>query len=437
MAIRLLLLWGISLGFLAGCEPEVQEVSEVTASPEDLPQDVPPVNVEETDWPWWRGNSRIGLAGDQQIPTEWGPTTNILWKTAVPGRGHASPTVVGDRIFLATADEDQQTQSVLAYDRATGNPLWTKEVHSGKLPDKGHQKSTHASATLASDGERVFAVFLNGEHLHATALDFEGEIVWQEILGSFHPKFGYAASPAIYKSLVIFAADNEGGGYLTALNRATGELVWRIKRPTAASFSTPVVAEIDGKDLLVIAGCKQVAAYDPATGIQLWSVDGTAGTAVGSVIWEGNKVIASGGYPERDTVCVNASTGEAVWHVRDHVYVPSLLIHEGYVYAVNDKGIGFCWSLADGQEQWKQRIGGNFSSSPVLVGENILITDEGGTTVVFAANPDSFKLVSKNKLGDETFASPVVVGDRLYIRTAHRDGGRQEVLYCIGEFEDL
>lgn len=437
MAIRLLLLWGFSLGFLAGCGPEVQDVSEVTPPGGELPQDVPPVNVAETDWPWWRGSSRIGHAGDQQVPTEWGPTTNVLWKTDVPGRGHASPTIVGDRIFLATADEDKQTQSVLAYDRATGQELWQTEVHTGDLPDKGHPKSTHASATLASDGERVFAVFLNGGDLHATALDFQGEIVWQETLGSFHPKFGYAASPAIYKSVVIFAADNEGGGYLSALNRATGELVWRVQRPADASFSTPVVAEIDGRDLLLLAGCKQVVAYDPSTGVKIWEVDGTAGTAVGTAVWEGNKVVASGGYPEHDTVCINASTGEAIWHGRDHLYVPSLLVHKGFIYAIDDDGVGFCWNLEDGKEQWRHRVRGKFSSSPVLVGDNILITDESGTTVVFEANPDSFNLISKNQLGDEAFASPVVVGDRIYLRTAHRDGGRQEVLYCIGNSEKL
>jgi len=439
MAIRLLLFWGVSLGLLAGCgrKVEVREVSEVTPASGQVPDDVPPVNVAETDWPWWRGSSQIGLAGDQQIPTEWGAQTNVLWKTDVPGRGHASPTVVGDRVFLATADEEKQTQSVLAYDRATGAELWRKEVHSGKLPEKGHPKASFASSTIAGDGERVFAVFLNDGQLRATALDPDGKVVWQEALGHFAPKFGYAASPAIYKSLVIFAGDNEGGGYLAALNRATGELVWRVKRPNDASFSTPVIARIDGRDLLVIAGCQQVMAYDPTNGEKIWAVDGTAGTAVGTAVWEGNRVVASGGYPEEDTVCVDASSGEALWHVRDHVYVPSLLVHDGYVYAVDDKGIGFCWSLEDGQEQWKKRIGGNFSSSPVLAGKNILITDEAGTTVVFEANPNAFKLVSKNKLGDEAFASPVVVGDRIYLRTAHRDGGRQEVLYCIGKSKPL
>ena len=109
MAIRLLVLWGISLGLLAGCGPEVQEVKPASG---DLPQDVPPINLSETDWPWWRGSSRIGIAGDQRIPTEWGTTTHVLWKSEIPGRGHASPTVVGDGIYLATADEDQQTQSV-------------------------------------------------------------------------------------------------------------------------------------------------------------------------------------------------------------------------------------------------------------------------------------------------------------------------------------
>ncbi|MBD3674189.1 MAG: PQQ-binding-like beta-propeller repeat protein [Planctomycetaceae bacterium] len=441
MPARLYFLMLVSLVLLAGCKPgpEVKEVEAVTAAEADLPQDVPPISIGENDWPWWRGVSQTGIVGSEDIPTEWGPETNVVWKTEIPGRGHASPTIVGDRIYLATADERAETQSVLAYDKLTGEEVWQTELHSGGLTGKEgmHPKSSHASSTIACDGERLFAIFLNNDRLHATALDLEGEIVWQETVGDFSPKFGYAPSPVLYESLVIFAADNWGGGYISAHNRLTGELVWRIKRPAVSTYSTPVIVEQDEMDLMVISGCEMVAAYDPLTGTDLWSTPGTAEATVGTPIWEENKIVASGGYPDKDTICLNAETGEALWHVKDHIYVPSMVVKEGYVYAVTDKGIGFCWSLNDGKEQWKARIGGNFSASPVIAGDKILITDEQGTTVVFEANPEEYVEISKNKLGDSAFATPTVVGNRIYLRTTFFNGGKQEMLYCIGNSEEL
>ncbi|MDG2390144.1 MAG: PQQ-binding-like beta-propeller repeat protein [Planctomycetaceae bacterium] len=438
MSIRLFV---VGLMLLAGCgrNVEVNEVTEVTASEDSLPKNVPAISVTENDWPWWRGTSQTGVVTDQEIPTEWGPETNVVWKTEIPGHGHASPTIVGDHIFLATADEKAETQSVLAYDRETGKSLWMKQLHSGGLTGKEgmHQKSSHASSTIASDGERVFAIFLNNDQLHATALDFKGEIVWQETIGAFSPKFGYAPSPILYESLVIFAADNWGGGYLSAHNRLTGELVWRIKRPATSTYSTPVIVERDHQDLIVISGCEKVAAFNPLTGEEIWTTNGTAEATVGTTIWEGNKIIASGGYPGKNTICINAETGAEIWHVKDHVYVPSLAVKDGYVYTVDDDGIAFCWSVEDGKEQWKKRIGGNFSSSPVIVDDKVMITNEEGTTVVFEANPAAFKLISKNTLGEEAFASPVVIGNHIYLRHADRGGNRQETLYCIGQVEEL
>src|SRR5262249_37574226 len=133
------------------------------------------VQIDANDWPWWRGPSRNGIAAKQKVPIEWSETKNVVWKTPVPGRGHASPIVVGARIFLETADEKGKTQSVLCYDRATGTELWRKELHKDGFDGRWHGKNTRASSTLASDGERVFAVFYNEGAVWATALDFDGK----------------------------------------------------------------------------------------------------------------------------------------------------------------------------------------------------------------------------------------------------------------------
>ncbi|HSG71137.1 MAG TPA: PQQ-binding-like beta-propeller repeat protein [Planctomycetaceae bacterium] len=425
------------LTLVSGCgrevvETDIQEIKPVSL--EDL-KNVEPVSIADNDWPWWRGPARNGIAPAQNVPTEWDESTNVIWKTDLPGRGHSSPTIVGNQIFLATALEDKQVQSVVSFNRETGDRLWQTDLHTGNFPasNQMHKKSSHASCTLASDGRRVFVAFLNAGKIHATALDFDGNKLWQTELGGFSPKFGYAPSPVVHEGLVIFAADNEGGGYLAGLNRENGEIVWRTKRPAVSTYASPVVADVGGRSQLLICGGNTIKGYDPLRGEELWSVDGTAEGTVGTMVWDNDLVVASGGYPQKETVCVNAATGDVVWRSRDHLYVPSLLAHAGYVYGVNDDGIAICWNIADGKQRWKSRLGGSFSSSPVLAGENIFINDENGTTSVFKANPEKFELVSKNQLGNQFFASPAIVGNRIYLRGAFGDGSsRQEVLYCIG-----
>ncbi|MGE3809202.1 MAG: PQQ-binding-like beta-propeller repeat protein, partial [Gemmataceae bacterium] len=186
------------------------------------------LRIGPDDWPWWRGPNRNAVARVQKVPTTWSETKNIVWKAAVPGRGHGSPIVVGSRVFLESADEQKQTQFVLCYDRATGKQLWQKQLHAGGFDGRFHKKNTRASSTLACDGERVFAPFYNAGALWLTALDLEGKQLWQKKLGNFVSHWGYSASPCLYQSLVIVAGDHkgEGGGYLVALDRQSGAEKW-------------------------------------------------------------------------------------------------------------------------------------------------------------------------------------------------------------------
>ena len=233
--------------------------------------------------------------------------------------------------------------------------------------------------------------------------------------------------------MLIVAADNPGGGWLAALNRDTGETVWLKKRPAIATYASPIVFDVGGRDQLIIAGCDQVVSYDPNTGEQIWSVDGTTEACVGTVVRYGDLVYATGGYPGQETICIDAGTGKVVWRNDKKSYVPSLLQYDGYLYVVDDSGIAICWNAETGEEQWKQRIGGNFSASPILVGKNIIAIDESGKATVFKADPQGFERVAEQQLGDEAFATPSVSANRLYLRVAQRDGDmRQEVLYCIG-----
>jgi outer membrane protein assembly factor BamB len=392
-----------------------------------------------TDWPWWRGPWRNGVATSREaVPTSWSATENVKWKTPVPGRGHSSPIVVGDRVFMATADEASQVQSVLALDRASGKSLWKVDVSQGGFPKNNHSKNTEASSTLACDGERLFGAFFHHETIEAVALDLAGKPVWRKTAGKYNPRkyeYGYAASPLIYQDLVIFIGEFDGDSFLAAFDRATGAEKWRTKRPHNISFSSPVVAKVAGRDQLFISGANQIVSYDPATGKPLWSTAGTTDATCGTMIWEGDLVFASGGYPKSETISIKADgSSEVVWKNNQKCYEQSMLVHDGYIYAFTDQGVMNCWRSADGKEMWVQRLRGPVSASPVLAGGNIYWTNERGTTYVFRPNPEKFDRVAENQLGEEGFASPAVGAGQLFLRTSVTENGkRQEYLYCIAK----
>ena len=397
------------------------------------------LKARKGDWPWWRGPSGNGIAAaGQKPPVSWSESNNIVWKNAVPGRGHASPTVVGNRIFLCTADDKELTQSILCYDRKTGKRLWAKLINKGAFPGRINRKNTHASPSVASDGKKIYATFLNNDRLQAVALDFNGKKVWEHDCGLFKPnqyKNGYASSPFLYGKLVIVAGDFDGKGYLTAVNQETGKEVWKTNRPARVNYASPVVAPVNGRHQLLISGCDMVAGYDPLTGKQIWKSSATTMATAGTMVWHKNLVFASGGYPDAETACVKADgSGEVVWRNNQKCYEQSLISYKGYIYAMTDRGIVFCWNAMTGKEQWRKRLQGPISASPVVANDNLYITNERGTTWVIKTNPKQYQLVAKNQLGTDAFASIAICGSQIYMRVAKRVGGeRQETLYCIGK----
>jgi len=358
----------------------------------------------------------------------------VEWKADVPGRGHSSPIVVGDRVFLATADETGKTQSVLAFRRINGEPLWNQQISSGGFPDRIHSRNTHASPTVACDGERVFITFFHHDTLQTTALTLNGEPVWQTIVATSRSRpyeYGYAPSPVLYQKLVIIAGECDNDSYIAALDRETGAEVWKTQRPKNITYSTPAIAHLNGRDQLFLSGADQVASYDPTTGKELWSTPGVAAATCGTAVWDGNLIFASGGYPKSETIAVRADGTGAVWKNSQKCYEQSMLAHDGYIYALTDNGIYLCWKAADGQEMWKKRLKGPVSASPIFAGGHIYQANEGGTVYVIKPNPKEFELVAENVLGDESMASPAVSGKQLFLRVASNKGKRQETLYCL------
>jgi len=443
--VHLLLGDGRSIALSSGqlSKADQQFVRELLAARRNQPEaettEVAAAAGDAGEWLAWRGPNGNGTAAEGPAPvTSWSETENILWRTPVPGRGHSSPTIVGNLIVLTTANEQNQSQAVVAFDRATGKQLWLTEVNRGGFAPKIHNKNTHATPTVASDGEKLFAAFNNHGKAQLTALDLTGKRLWQTDAGPFVPQkyeFGYAPSPLVYERLVITCADFEQG-WLAAFDKASGKEVWRTQRPRNPSYSSPIVANLAGRDQLLLTGAEQVASYDPKTGRLNWTTSVLAPATCGTVVWDEGVIYASGGYPKPETAAVAADgSGRVLWTNNEKCYEQSLLVTGGYVYAVNDKGIAFCWRAHDGEEMWKTRlVGGEVSASPTLAGGNIYQVNERGTVYVYKATPDGYQELAKNQLGDEAFASPTIVDGKIYIRYADRSSGpREEYLVCIGE----
>ncbi len=391
----------------------------------------------QTDWATWRGPMGNGIApGPQKPPTEWSAQKNIIWKAKVPGKGHASPTIVGNKIYLATADNQKEIQSVVCFDRVTGKQLWNKEVSRGDFNPRIYNTNTHASSSVASDGKNLFVVFNNNDNIQITAMDLDGKIVWQKAAARFDQRFpfGYGASPILNGDSVMVTSESKTNSGIFGFNRKTGKPTIRIERPKSSSYSSPVIAEVAGKKQLLISGQRSVTSYDPETGKQNWSTPCRWDVTCGTMVWNDELVFASGGYPVPYTVAIKADgSGTKVWENNQKCYEQSMIVVGDYLYGLTDNGVCYCWAAADGKEMWKGRMQGPVSASPVLAGGNLYFTSEKGSTFVVKPDPDSFQLLATNKLGDSTYGTPSIVDGKIYTRVAIFEGStRQEYLYCIG-----
>jgi len=270
--------------------------------------------VPDANWPQWRGPQGLAVSSDTDLPTQWSPTTNISWKTAIPGRGHSSPTVWGDRIFLTTSVRGSQvpgrkapvhlgfdflpgyvhpdatdvdyrhTLKVLAINAATGRIAWERTAYDGLMFDDRHRKNTFASPTIATDGRLVFAFF---ESLGLYAYDFAGRLQWRADVGPIiKAGLGPGTSPVIHEDLVIVLCDQEmgTGSFIAAFDRATGRQRWRTERANRRSWATPLLVRAGARTELVTSGAESVIAYDPATGHELWRANGTQSHPIPSAV---------------------------------------------------------------------------------------------------------------------------------------------------------
>ncbi len=391
---------------------------------------------EPDQWARWRGPQGDGTAPAQKPVTTWDQSSNVLWKSKISGKGHSSPIVTTEKIFLTTSDEAQGTQSVLCYTRSAGDLLWSKVVNKGALPTKIHQKNTHASPTIAINGDLVFALFQNHEEQKVTALrSDDGEVVWEQTLGTYvglYP-FGVGASPILYGDLLIVPHENEEHSKIFGLDVHTGEKRWAARRQHT-NYSTPVVANVGGKDQLFISGQSSVTSFDPRTGKKNWSVPARWKVTCGTMVWDADRVYASGGYPVQQTIAVAGDGSKQIWDAPIKAYEQSMIVVGNHLYSLSDRGVIYCFEGATGNVAWKQRFEGPVSASPVFANGLIYFTAESGKTIVVKASPEKFESVATNQLGTSAFASFALVDHKIITRVGDDStGAYQEWLYCLGE----
>ncbi len=393
-------------------------------------------DADAENWPCWRGPRGDGTSHESGSPTKWDGQAmqNIDWRVPVPGVGHASPIVWGDRIFLVTCMEDNQDRNLLCLDRASGKTLWTQTVVRSPL-EKKHRLNSYASSTPATDGRQVYATFLDEDHMVVAAYDMQGNQRWLVRPGEFYSRHGYCSSVLLFEDLVLVNGDHDGDAYLVALDRETGETVWKTPRENKTrSDCAPIIRQIDGRTQMIRSGSKCVASYDPRDGSRHWIIDGPTEQFVASLVYNGELLFMTAGFPEFHIMAIrpdghgNVTDSAVVWHTQKGCsYVPSPIVGGGgkYFLVVSDTGIASCFEADTGHRHWMKRIGPHYSASPISADGLVhFLSDEGVTTIIRPG--EEFQVVAENALGEECYASPAVNRGQILIRS-------KKHLWCIGE----
>jgi len=383
--------------------------------------------VSGENWPRFRGPGGAGLSEAKTIPVEISER-DYRWRVKLPGKGHSSPVVWGDRLFLTCAD-DQGHRSVVGLNTRDGRILWTRVA--SVTPYSQHQFNSFASSTPALDDERVYIAWTTGQSLIVWALDHEGHDIWRRELGAYHAQHGSGASPVVMGDVLVIGNDQEGeGSFIAGLNKRTGETIWRNERKSSrASYITPAVyTPLNGKPQLIFSSTSHgLTSLDPENGKVNWEVNpGLTQRCVGSPVVAGDIIFASagsgGGGKESLAVRVDPDrpgTQPAIaWELRKGLpYVPTPIAYGGLMFLWNDGGVVTCLRPQSGQVVWKERVGGRFFGSPVCVNGKLYAISMEGQLVVIAAG-EKFEVLGRHDLGEGSQATPAVAQGVMYLRTA-------------------
>lgn len=382
----------------------------------------------EDRWLQFRGTIGDGVTQVVELPTSWSATENIGWRCELPGEGWSSPVVQDDRIYLTAAIElgsGERELALLVVDAKSGQQVSrTKIFTEPAASPKIHGKNSHASPTPILAGDRLFLHF---GHQGTACVKLNGEIVWSNDKLSYPPVHGNGGSPVLVGKALIFSQDGAEQAKVVALNADTGDSLWETTREVDASkkfsFCTPLVLERAGKSQVILPGSNVVQALDAATGKEIWRVRYDGYSVIPRPIVSAGLIMVCTGYNRPSLLAIkpdgqgDVTDSHIAWQVQTNVpHTPSLSTLDGLLFMVSDNGIASCLSAQTGEEIWKERIGGNFSASPLLSGDKLyLLSEEGDTTIVRASR--KFEKLAKNALGDRTLASMAVIDNDLLIRS--------------------
>ncbi|HMG36834.1 MAG TPA: PQQ-binding-like beta-propeller repeat protein [Blastocatellia bacterium] len=417
-----------------------------------------------TNWAQWRGPEGNGVSIETNLPLEWGASRNIKWKTPIPGRGHSSPIVWGNRVFLTTDLEGdavpgakaiehkiegqvfkhpdsvgadrKHTLKALCVDRDSGKVLWERTSYEGTVYDDRHRKGSYASPTPAADGTYVFAYF-GSEGLYC--YDFSGNLVWKSTPGQIGTYgMGPGTSPVLFENTVILQCDSEDGAksFVVALDKKTGKEVWKTPRKVQASWSTPLIVRSAQRAELITSGNELIVSYDPKTGRELWHAKGHESNAIPTPVAGQGMVFVYAGFPVKRTFAIalggsgdlTGSKSIAWQYDKGTAYVPSSIAYGDYLYLMTDRGIITCLEAKTGKvvyEGGRVPVPATFTASPVAFDGKIILTSEDGDSFVIRAGP-KHEVIATNSIGEPVFASPAISDGMIFIR------GEKD-LFCISE----
>jgi outer membrane protein assembly factor BamB len=395
------------------------------------------------NWPQWRGPFLNGTSAEKNLPLKWGPEENVTWKLAMPSWTGATPIIFGDRIFLNVADGDNLF--LWCVDRTKGEALWKKLLGGGNTKMR---KQNMSSPSPVTDGRNVWVMTGTGVF---KAFDFAGNELWardvQKDYGHFGLNWGYASSPLLHEDSlyvqVLHGMKTDDPSYLMRVDKKTGKTTWKVERPTQAirespdSYTTPALLKYGKTVEIVVTGGDCVTGHDPATGKELWRVNGlnpdnnpNYRIVASPVVYEG---IIYAPTRVKPLLAIKAggrgdiTASHKLWAFANGPDVPTPVTDGKYFYVLDDRGVMWCLDAKTGEAIWgPQRVKpGTYSSSPVLADGKIYVTSEDGLTTVVKAG-STFEVLAENNLNDYTLSSPAISDGQLFMRTA-------QYLYCIGK----
>ena len=399
--------------------------------------------VGAENWPDYRGLTGQGVSDAAELPLIWSEARNVRWKTAIPGKGWSTPVIWGNQIWMTTADEEGHERSALCVDRESGRIVHQIKVFEVAQVAPQHGLNSHASPSPVIEEGRVYVHF--GTYGTACIDTETGEILWRRTDLNIDHQVGPGSSPVLFENLLIVHCDGTDYQYIVALDKKTGQIVWKSVRsapltelsPAMRKAScTPIIVNVNDKPQLLSVGSHAFYGYDPRRGSELWRVRFAGFSNVARPVSDGKIAVFSTGYERAELVGVElASAGKprkgdvpgsipldltdtnVLWtQPRNAPNMPSPLLVDGLVYTTDDGGVASCLDAATGEVIWRQRIGGNYSASPIYASGRVYFSSQEGKTTVIAAGRE-FKELAVNTLDDGFMASPAVSGRALFLRT--------------------